>query len=68
MGLGDALTGGTVPCSESCGECLWFCREVMGVPSLLAGSLPQLGGGGPEEHPGHPAGHALAASPHRPLV
>lgn len=49
-------------------ECLPGREAVMRVLSLPTGSLPQLGGGGPEEHPGHPAGHALAAPPHRPLM
>lgn len=54
---------------ESPGGVCRPCGEVvMPVPSLPAGAVPQLGGGGPQEHPGHPAGHALPAPPHRPPV
>lgn len=33
-------------------------------PPCLLGAVPELGGGGPEAHPGHPAGLPVPAAPH----
>lgn len=62
-GLGDPQKAPKEPRGSVCQPC----GEVV-MPCLPAGAVPQLGGGGPQEHPGHPAGHALPAPPHRPPV
>lgn len=43
-------------------------RPRLTPPPSSAGAVPELGGGGPEAHPGHPAGLPVPAAPHRPPV